>query len=55
LINGPNSITTSMADVVIGVARSWLADFVARGRKPATVAARARALRVFSHWIVTDH
>ncbi len=31
-----------------------LADFVERGRRLATVAARARALRVFSHWIVTD-
>lgn len=44
----------TLADVDLGTARAWLADFVARGRKPATVAARARALRVFSHWIVTD-
>jgi hypothetical protein len=44
----------TLADVDLGVARGWLAGFVARGRKPATVAARARALRVFSHWIATD-
>jgi len=44
----------TLADVDLGIARAWLADFVERGRKPATVAARARALRVFSHWIVTE-
>ena len=43
-----------MADVDLDVARAWLADFVERGHKAATVAARARALRVFSDWIVTD-
>jgi hypothetical protein len=35
----------SLADVDLSVGRAWLADFDARGRKPATVAARARSLR----------
>jgi hypothetical protein len=51
---GAHERDLTLADVELGVARAWLADFVERGRKPATVAARARALRVFSHWIVTD-
>ena len=38
----------TLADVDLGIARAWLADFVERKRKPATVAARARAVRVFS-------
>jgi integrase/recombinase XerC len=44
----------TLADVDLGIGRAWLADFVERGCKPATVAVRARALRVFSHWIVTE-
>lgn len=44
----------TLADISLDTSRSWLADFVARGRKPATVVARARALRVFSRWIVTE-
>ncbi len=44
----------TLADVHLDIGRAWLADYVERGRKPATVAARARALRVFSHWIVTE-
>jgi hypothetical protein len=44
----------TLADLDVDTGRAWLAGFVERGRKPATVAARARALRVFSHWIVTD-
>ena len=38
----------TLADLDLGVARAWLADFVERGRKPATVAARARALAIHS-------
>ena len=44
----------SLADVELDTARAWLADFVERGRKPATVAARARALRVFGNWIESE-
>jgi integrase/recombinase XerC len=44
----------TLADVDLGIGRAWLADFVEPGCKPATVAVRARALRVFSHWIVTE-
>jgi site-specific recombinase XerD len=47
-------VDLTLADLQLDRARAWLADFVQRGRKPATVAARARALRVFSHWTVTD-
>jgi site-specific recombinase XerC len=51
---GGAAVDLSLADLGLDRARAWLADFVQRDRKPATVAARARALRVFSHWIVTD-
>ncbi len=44
----------TLADLDLGRARAWLADFVERGRKPATVAARARALRVFGNWIEAE-
>jgi hypothetical protein len=30
----------TLADIDLGIGRAWLADFVERGRKPATVAAR---------------
>lgn len=51
---GADEHDLTLADVDLGVGRAWLADFVERRRKPATVAAQARAMRVFSHWIVTD-
>jgi site-specific recombinase XerD len=51
---GADERELTLADLDLGEARAWLADFVERGRKPATVAARARALRVFSHWIVDE-
>jgi integrase/recombinase XerD len=44
----------TLADLTLNCARAWLADFVDRGRKPATVAARARALRVFGNWIEAE-
>lgn len=44
----------TLADLDLDTGRAWLADFLQRGRKPATVASRARALRVFSHWVVSE-
>ncbi|HET9757296.1 MAG TPA: hypothetical protein VFP66_12385, partial [Candidatus Limnocylindrales bacterium] len=44
----------TLADLELDRARAWLADFVERGRKPATVAARARALCVFGNWIEAE-
>lgn len=41
----------TLADLDLDIARSWLADFVERGRRPATVATRARAPRDFGRWI----
>jgi integrase/recombinase XerC len=51
---GADDRDLALAELDLDIGRAWLADFVERGRKPATVAARARALRVFSHWIVTE-
>lgn len=51
---GADERDLTLADLDLDTGRAWLADFVERGRKPATVVARARALRVFSHRIVTD-
>ena len=51
---GADGRELTLADLDLGVARGWLADFVERGRKPATVAARARALRVFARWIEAE-
>ena len=45
----------TLVDLTLDRARAWLADFVERDRKPATVAARARALRVFGNWIEAEH
>jgi integrase/recombinase XerD len=51
---GADARDLSLADLHLDLARAWLADFVERGRKPATVAARARALRVFGNWIEAE-
>jgi site-specific recombinase XerD len=51
---GADERELTLADVDLGVARARPADYVERGRKPATVAARARSLRVFSRWLVSD-
>ena len=51
---GADGRQLTLADVDLAVARAWLADYVERGRKPATVAARARTIRVFCHWIVDE-
>jgi hypothetical protein len=46
----------TLADLDLGTARALLADFVHRGRKPDTVAARARALRpALAHSLSTPH
>ena len=47
-------VDLTLADLQLDRARAWLADFVERGPKPATVAARARALRVFGNWIEAE-
>jgi hypothetical protein len=39
---GSDERDLTLADVDLDIGRAWLADFVERGRKPATVAARAR-------------
>jgi hypothetical protein len=44
----------TLADLDLDVARAWLADFVDRGRRTATVHGRARALRAFGRWIEAD-
>jgi site-specific recombinase XerD len=51
---GADERDLTLADLGLDTGRAWLADFVERGRKPATVAARARALRVFGNWIQAE-
>jgi len=43
-----------LRDLQLDTARAWLADLVRSGRRPATVAARARALRTFSAWALAE-
>jgi len=44
----------TLADVELGIARAWLAELSSRELRPSTVAARARALRVFGRWIEAE-
>lgn len=54
LVHAARMQRRTVADIDIGVLRSWLAQLLALGKSRATIARRASAARMFTAWAVRD-